>query len=61
MCNQDIREAIKKAGVRYWQVAAKCNISDTTFTRRLRYELPDEEKAKIFEAIKLLSEKEAQE
>lgn len=59
MCNQDIREAIKKAGVRYWQVATKCNISDTTFTRRLRHELPDEEKAKIFEAIKLLSEKEA--
>lgn len=49
--NKDIRERAKKAGVFLYQIAADMGISDPTMTRRLRYELPLEEKNRYFEAI----------
>lgn len=54
MRNKDIREAIAAAGVKYWQVAEAYGCTDGNFSRKLRKELPEEEKAKIFEAIKSL-------
>ena len=51
MRNQDIRQEIKDSGIRFWIVAEKMGISDVTFSRRLRKELPDSEKQKIREII----------
>ena len=51
MKNIDIRQAIEKAGVKYWQVAAKINLNDGNFSRKLRKELSAEEKDKIFKII----------
>lgn len=55
MMNQDIRMAATRAGVRLWQVADALGIADSTFCRKLRKELPEEEKERIFHIIEELS------
>ncbi len=45
--NLDIRNEAKKAGVKLWQIAERLNITDGNFSRKLRKELTDEEKAQI--------------
>lgn len=55
MANQDIRKAIEKAHIKYWQVADKYGIADGNFSKKLRKELPKEEKEKIFKIISSLS------
>lgn len=44
MCNKEIREAAKAAGVKLWQIAAALGVNDGNFSRKLRQELPQEEK-----------------
>lgn len=53
--NQDIRNAAKKAGVKLWQIADKLGTWDTTFSKKLRKELPQEEKEEIFGIIATLA------
>ena len=60
MKNNDIREAAKKAGIHLWQVAEACGVNDGNFSRKLRKELPQEEKQTILGIIARLS-KEKQE
>lgn len=48
MKNLDIRQAVKDSGVKLWQIADKLGINDGNFSRKLRHELPDEEKETIF-------------
>ena len=56
MYNKEIRNAAKSAGVRLWQVAAAYGISDGNFSRKLRQELPQEEKEKILAIIDRLAQ-----
>lgn len=51
MANADIREAIRNAGVKHWQVAYALNVDESTLCRRLRRELSDDQKKAVFEAI----------
>ena len=51
----DIRLAAKGAGVPFWMIANALSISEPTLTRRLRMELPPEQKTKIHAIIKELS------
>lgn len=56
--NQDIREAVKQAGICLWQVAEAYGINDGNFSRKLRKELAPEEKQKIMTIIqKLMQER----
>ena len=55
MQNADIRTAAKNADVKLWQIADKLGINDGNFSRRLRRELPQEEKEKIFGIIAALT------
>ena len=55
MNNQDIRRTAAGAGVKLWQIAEALGIADCSFSRKLRKELPQEEKNRIFEIIKDLS------
>lgn len=55
MKNQDIRQAAAGAGLRLWQIADALGIADCNFSRRLRRELPPEEKEKIFSIIQELA------
>lgn len=57
--NNDIRQRAKEKGVRLWQIAKKLNINDGNFSRKLRKELPDTEKQRIFAIIdEIAAEKE---
>ena len=47
MQNQDIKEAIRNAGLKFWQAADRLGLNDGNFSRKLCKELPEEEKAKI--------------
>lgn len=55
MNNQDIRQAAGAAGIRLWRIAEAMGIADFTLSRRLRRELPAEEKAKILDIINRLA------
>lgn len=56
MCNQDIKRTAAGAGVRLWQIADKLGIADCNLSRKLRHELPPEEKEKIFSIIQELTQ-----
>ena len=56
MCNKEIRGAANNAGVRLWEVAAAYGINDGNFSRKLRQELPQEEKEKILAIIARLAQ-----
>ena len=60
MCNLDIRKEIEEAGLRFWQIAYALGINDSNFSRKLRRELPEVEKARIRKIIAELA-KEGQE
>ena len=60
LANQVIREQAKARGVRLWEIADKLGINDGNFSRKLRRELPEEEREKVLGIIeKLASEREA--
>ena len=54
--NTTIREGIRAAGLKYWQVAERYGITDGNFSRKLRRELPEQERARIFSIIAELKE-----
>ena len=56
MHNQDIRETAEKSGVRLWQIVEALGVADCNFSRKLRRELPQEEKEKIFSIIEKLAQ-----
>lgn len=47
MRNEDLRKDVADAGLKLWEIADKIGISDCNFSRKLRKELSDVEKAKI--------------
>lgn len=55
MHNKDIRRTAAWAGVKLWQIANALGIADCSFSRKLRKELSQEEKEKIFSIIRELS------
>ena len=57
--NQDIRKAAKEAGLFLWQIAEKLEYSEYTMVKKMRKELPAEEKARIFGLIEELKAAEA--
>lgn len=56
MKNQDVRLAAESANVKLWEIAYRLGINDGNFSRKLRRELPDEEKQRIFNIIDELKE-----
>lgn len=54
--NKDIRNEMKEAGLRHWQVADGLGLSDGNFSRKLRHELSDADKANVREIIAKLSQ-----
>ena len=58
--NKEIKARAKEKGIFLWEVADKIGMIDTSFSRKLRHELPDSEKQKIFKIIdELAAEKQA--
>lgn len=54
--NQDLRQAAKESGIKLWQIAEIYGLNDGNFSRKLRKELPAEEKEKIRSIIAQLKE-----
>ena len=55
VANVEIRKAAKQAGVCLWQVAERVGVNDGNFSRKLRRELPVQERDKILEIINELA------
>lgn len=55
MENIEIRAAYMAAGVKQWQLAKILGLSESHFSRKLRKELPQEEKIQILATIDALS------
>lgn len=55
MKNDDIKNEVKSAGLRLWQIAEALGMQDSNFSRRLRHELSEAEKTEIREIIANLS------
>ena len=51
MKNLDIRKQILNKKVHYWEVAERCGIHESTLSRMLRRELPDDKKQRILQII----------
>ena len=55
VANREIRDLIQNKRIRYWEVAAALNTTDSTLSKKLRRELPNEEKEKIKNIIEQIS------
>lgn len=53
--NYGIRVAAKAAGVRLWEIATEMGCNDGNFSRKLRHELPEEQKQEILQIIERLA------
>ena len=51
MTNADIRESTTKKKVRLWQIAQELGINDGNFSRKLRNELSEDTKKRIYKII----------
>lgn len=57
--NEQIRVAAKTAGVKLWQIAEAVGLSDGNFSRKLRHELPADERERILDIIEELAKEES--
>lgn len=53
--NENVRRAARAAGVPFWAVAAKLQVSEATLTRWMRFPLPADREQSIMEAIDQLA------
>ena len=61
MANDEIKAYAKQAGVRLWEVAERLNITDVSLSKKLRYELDPEYKARIIKLVdQIAKEKQSQ-
>lgn len=61
MRNNELRDYAKGKGVKLWEIAEKLNINDGNFSRKLRKELPADEKERIKGIIdKIVKEREGE-
>ena len=56
MKNLDIRSEIKLAGLKLWEIADELGITDSYFSKKLRYEMSQNEKDQIRNIVIRLKE-----
>ena len=54
--NRDIRQALTEAGFKHWELAEALGIYEGNLSRKLRRELPSEQKEHIFRTIERMKE-----
>lgn len=57
MKNLDVRQKAKECKIHLWQIADELGITDFVLSKKLRYELSEEEKEEIFKIIDEISRK----
>lgn len=55
MENMEIRREAARNGLKLWEVAEVCGVTDSTFSRKLRRELPSEQRDHILSMIRKLA------
>ncbi len=60
MENCEIRKQAAIHGLKLWEVAEACGVTDSTFSRKLRRELPSEQRDHIIGMIRKLAERKAE-
>lgn len=60
MCNKDLRDEMRIANVRQWEVAEAIGISEMTMVKWLRRELSDSKKVLIREGISKVAQQHKQ-
>lgn len=58
--NQDIRNAVVDNGFKLWELAEALKVNDCTLSRKLRRELPSDQKEHIFRTIERMTERRAE-
>lgn len=53
--NEDVRKFAQECGVKLWEVADRLGCTDSTLSRKLRRELPEEEKKTVMDIIMTIS------
>lgn len=56
MSNKEIRNAAGGHGLKLWEVAEAIGMNESAFSRKMRRELPEEEKNKILSVITRLAQ-----
>jgi len=56
LANVELREAIKKYGIRMWEMAEVWGISDSKLTRALRHDFNKEQRESAIKAISVILE-----
>ena len=58
VANQDIRKALKQAGIPFWRIAMEINggVHEVTFGRYMRVEMSEQRKEEIISAIRKIKE-----
>lgn len=56
MENRILRDAAKANGVKLWQIAERVGVAEATFSRKLRHELPEQERQNILSIIDELAQ-----
>lgn len=56
MNNKEIRNACFVAGLKLWELAERLGFSESGFSRKLRHELPEDEKTEILKVIRMIAE-----
>lgn len=51
MTNVELRTYAMSKGVKQWQIAEKLGVSESVLCRKLRHELSEDDKSKIYQAI----------
>ena len=60
MENMEIRSEAARNGLKLWEVAEACGVTDSTFSRKLRRELPNEQRDHVINMIRKLAEHKAE-
>lgn len=55
MRNEAIKTALKQNAVYQWEVAELLGIPETTFSRKLRHELPEADRDSVLKAIEKIA------
>lgn len=55
--NKEIRDKIKRAGLRQWEVAARAGIAESTFVKWIRFPLVGDKLERVERAIDELTER----
>ena len=56
MSNKDLRLYARTKGVHLWRIANELGVNDGNFSRKLRFELPEDKKVEIRKIIDKLAE-----